>query len=122
MTIQHFLARRIGGHLKTLQAISCIRYILLYDWPSHLREQINRTLQFRNCHGSSFVLFYVSMETTLGQLSGYTQKTSLRVGKRYLPMSKRASVTTIYKLTFSRSTKVSQEGIQIQPNTANTTF
>ena len=68
------LAKRIGGHLKTLEAISCISYILLYDWPSHLREQINRTLQFRNCHGSSFVLFYVSMETTLGQLSGYTQK------------------------------------------------
>ena len=47
--------------------------------------------------GSSFVLFYVSMEITLGQFrsgkSGYTQK-SLPVGKRYLPMGKRASITT----------------------------
>ena len=48
--------------------------------------------------GSSFVLFYVSMEITLGQYrsgeSGYAQTTSLPVGKRYLPMGKRASVTT----------------------------
>ena len=47
--------------------------------------------------GTSFVLFDVSMEITLGQFrsgkSGYTQ-TSLPVGKRYLPISKRASVTT----------------------------
>ena len=35
------LAKRIGGHLKTLQAISYISYILLYDWSSHLREQMN---------------------------------------------------------------------------------
>ena len=48
--------------------------------------------------GSSFVLFDVSMEITLGQYrsgeSGYAQTTSLPVGKRYLPMGKRASVTT----------------------------
>ena len=48
--------------------------------------------------GSSFVLFDVSMEITLGQFrsgkSGYTQKMSFPVGKRYLPMGKRASVTT----------------------------
>ena len=48
--------------------------------------------------GSSFVLFYVFMEITLGQYrsgeSGYAQTTSLPVGKRYLPMGKRASVTT----------------------------
>ena len=72
------LAKRIGGHLKALQAISCISYILLYDWPSQLREQINRTFQFRNCHGCSFVIFDVSMEITLEQFrseeSGYTQK------------------------------------------------
>ena len=46
--------------------------------------------------GSSFVLFDVSMEITLGQFrsgkSGYTLK-SLPVGKRYLPMGKRASIT-----------------------------
>ena len=28
------LAKRIGVHLKTLQKISCIGYILLYDRPS----------------------------------------------------------------------------------------
>ena len=48
--------------------------------------------------GSSFVLFYVSMEITLGQYrsgeSGYAQTTSLPVCKRYLPIGKRASVTT----------------------------
>ena len=48
--------------------------------------------------GSSFVLFDVSMEITLGQFrsgkSGYTQKMSFPVGKRYLSMGKRASVTT----------------------------
>ena len=55
--------------------------------------------------GSSFVLFDVSMKITLGQYrsgeSGYAQTTSLPVGKRYLPMGKRASVTTtiVYDLT-----------------------
>ena len=48
--------------------------------------------------GSSFVVFYVSMEITLGQFSVLGKrldtKTSLPVGKRYLPMGKRASVTT----------------------------
>jgi len=48
--------------------------------------------------GSSFVLFYVSMEITLGQFrSGEKRlhtKKSFPVGKRYLPMGKRASVTT----------------------------
>ena len=47
--------------------------------------------------GSSLVLFYVSSEITLRQFrsgeSRYTQK-SFAVGKRYLTMVKRASVTT----------------------------
>ena len=72
------LAKRIGGHLKTLQAISCISYILLYDWPSHLREQINRTFQFRNCHGRFFCSFWCIHGNNLGQFrsgeSGYAQK------------------------------------------------
>ena len=51
------LAKRTGGHLKTLQTISCISYILPYDWPSHLREQINRNFQFRKCHGKFFCSF-----------------------------------------------------------------
>ena len=59
------LAKRMRGHLRALQAISCISYGLLYDWPSHLREQINCTFQFRNCYGK-FVLFDVSVEITLG--------------------------------------------------------
>ena len=45
------------GHLRALQAISCNNYGLLYDWPSHLREQINCTFQFRNCHGKFFCSF-----------------------------------------------------------------
>ena len=53
------LAKCLRGHLKAPQAISCISYGLLYDWPSHLREQINCTFQFRNAD--------VSMEITLGQ-------------------------------------------------------
>ena len=48
--------------------------------------------------GGSFVLFDVSMEITLGQYrsgeSGYAQTTSLPVCKRYLPIGKRASVST----------------------------
>ena len=34
------LANHMRGHLRALQAISCISYGLLYDWPSHLRERI----------------------------------------------------------------------------------
>ena len=72
------LTKRIKGHVRALQAISCISYLLLCDWPSHLGGQINRTFQFRTVMGSSFVLFDVSMEITLGQFrsgeSGYTQK------------------------------------------------
>ena len=51
------LAKRIRSHVRALHAISCISYILLYDWPSHLREQINSTFQFRNCHGKFFCSF-----------------------------------------------------------------
>ena len=51
------LAKRFGGHLKTLQAISYISYVLLYDWPSHLKEQINCTHKFRTCEGNSFCSF-----------------------------------------------------------------
>ena len=92
------LARRIGGHLKTLQAISCISYILLYDWPSHLREQINRIFQFRNCHAKFFCSFLCIHGNNTRAVSVWGKrlhtKTSLPVGKRYLPMGKRASVTT----------------------------
>ena len=51
------LAKRIWGHLKTQQAISYIVYVLLYDWPSHLKEQINRSHDFRNCKGKFFCSF-----------------------------------------------------------------
>ena len=51
------LTKRIRGHVRALQAISCISYVLLCDWPSHLGEQINRTFQFRNCHGKFFCSF-----------------------------------------------------------------
>ena len=92
------LAKRIGGHLKTLQAISCISYILLYDWSSRLREQINRTFQFRNCHGKFFCSFWCIHGNNPRAVSVWGKrlhtKTSLPVGKRYLPMGKRASVTT----------------------------
>ena len=48
--------------------------------------------------GSPFVLFDVSMEITLGQDSVYAKrlhtKASLPASKSYLPMGKRASVTT----------------------------
>ena len=92
------LAKRIGGHLKTLQAISCISYILLYDWSSHLREQINRTFQFRNCHGKFFCSFWCIHGNNPRAVSVWGKrlhtKTSLPVGKRHLPMGKRASVTT----------------------------
>ena len=84
------LVKRIGGHLKTLQAISCISFILLYDWSSRLREEITELFCSGTVMGSSFVLFYVSMEITPGQFrsgeSGYTQKRP--VGKRYFPWVK----------------------------------
>ena len=65
LTVMHetllcYLVLQVGakrGHLRALQVISCIGYGLLYDWPSHLREQINRTFQFRNCHGKFFCSF-----------------------------------------------------------------
>ena len=98
ITVQQFFARRhrrrrIGGHLKTLQAISCTSYILLYDCSSRLREQITEFFSSGTVMGSSFVLLDVSMEITLWEFrsgeSGYTQK---------LPcpwaMGKGASVTT----------------------------
>ena len=82
------------GHLKTLQAISCISYILLYDWPSHLREQINRIFQFRNCHAKFFCSFLCIHGNNTRAVSVWGKrlhtKTSLPVGKRYLPMGKRA--------------------------------
>ena len=99
------LAKRIGGHLKTLQAISCISYILLYDWSSHLREQIHRIFQFRNCHGKFFCSFWCIHGNNPKAVSVWGKrlhtKTSLPVGKRYLSMGKRASVITtiVYDLT-----------------------
>ena len=73
ITVQQFFARRhrrrrIGGHLKTLQAISCTSYILLYDWSSRLREQITEFFSSGTVMESSFVLFDVSMEITLWEL------------------------------------------------------
>ena len=90
---------RIRGQLRALLAISCISYDLLYDWPSHFREQIKRTFQFRGCHGKFlYVSFYVSMEITIKHFrsmeTGYTQKRPCPWANAYLPMSKRASVTT----------------------------
>ena len=78
--------------------ISCISYGLLYDWPSHLREQINRTFQFRNgcIHGNNprAVLVWEKRE-----------KMSLPVGKCYLPMGKKASVTTTIRTDNTPSPK-----------------
>ena len=92
------LAKRMRGHLRALQAISCISYGLLYDWPSHFREQINRTFQFRNCHKKFFCSFWCIHGNNPRAVSVWEKrlhtKTSLPVGKRYLPMGKRANVTT----------------------------
>ena len=92
------LAKCVRSHLRALQAISCISYGLPYDWPSHLREQINRTFQFRNCHGKFFCSFLCihgnNPRAVLFWEKRLHIKTSLPVGKRYLPMGKRASVTT----------------------------
>ena len=86
------LTKRIGCHLKTLQAISCISYILLNDWSSHLREQINRTFRFRNCHGKFFCSFWCIHGNNLKAFSVWRKrlhtKMSLLVGKRYLPWVK----------------------------------
>ena len=106
ITVQQFFARRVRrrreisqahrGHLKTLQAISCISYILLYDWPSHLREQINPIFQFRNCHAKFFCSFLCIHGNNTRAVSVWGKrlhtKTSLPVGKRYLPMGKRAKL------------------------------
>ena len=83
---------------RALGAISCIGYILLYDWPSNLREQIKRTFQFRNCHGKFFCSFLCIHGNNPRVVSVYWKrlhtKTSLPVGKCYLPIGKRVSVTT----------------------------
>ena len=92
------LSKCFRGHLRTPHAISCISHVLLYDWPSHLREQINRTFQFRNCHGKFFCSFWCIHGNNPGAVSVWGKrlhtKKSFPVGKRYLPMGKRASVTT----------------------------
>ena len=86
------------GHLRAPHAISCISCVLLYDWPSHLREQINRTFQFRNCHGKFFCSFWCIHGNNPRAVSVWEKrlhtKKSFPVGKRYLPMGKRASITT----------------------------
>ena len=92
------LTKCIRGHVRALQANSCISYVLLCDWPSHLGEQINRTFQFRNYHGKFFCSFWCIHGNNSRAVSVWGKrlhtKTSLPVGKRYLPMGKRASVTT----------------------------
>ena len=55
------LAKLIRDDLRALHVILCISYGLLYDWSSHLGEQINRTFQFRNCRGQFFCSFDVSI-------------------------------------------------------------
>ena len=92
------LAKCFRGHLRAPHAISCISCVLLYDWPSHLREQINRTFQFRNCHGKFFCSFWCIHGNNPRAVSVWEKrlhtKKSFPVGKRYLPMGKRASITT----------------------------
>ena len=65
---------------------------------SHLREQINRTFQFRNCNGKFFCSSWYIHGNNPRAVSVWEKrlhtKTSLPVGKRYLPMGKKASVTT----------------------------
>lgn len=74
------------------------RLILLYDLPSHLREQINHTYQLRNCHGKFFCSFLCIQGNNPKAVSVWGKwlhtKKSFSVGKHYLPMVKRASVTT----------------------------
>ena len=92
------LTKRIRGHVRALQANSCISYVLLCDWPSHLGEQINSTFQFRNCHGKFFCSFWCIHGNNPRAVSVWGKrlhtKTSLPVGKRCSPMGKRANVTT----------------------------
>ena len=101
------LTKRIRGHVRALQAISCISYVLLCDWPSHLGEQINGTFQFRNCHGKFFCSFWCihgnNPRAVRSGESGYTQKRLYPWAKRYLPMGKRASVTMTFMVS-SQST------------------
>lgn len=91
------LAKCFRGHLRAPHAISCISCVLLYDWPSHLREQINRTFQFRNCHGKFFCSFWCIHGNNPRAVSVWEKrlhtKKSFPVGKRHLPMGKRASIT-----------------------------
>ena len=83
---------------QTPHAISCIGHVLLYDWPSHLREQISRTFQFRNCHGKFFCSFWCIHGNDPRAVSVWGKRLHTKryfpVGKRYLPIGKRASVTT----------------------------
>ena len=103
------LAKCFRGHLRAPHAISCISCVLLYDWPSHLREQINRTFQFRNCHGKFFCSFWCIHGNNPRAVSVWEKrlhtKKSFPVGKRYLPMGKRASITTtiVRVKTFEKS-------------------
>ena len=68
-TLPCFLVLQVGAKLSARKLtyehymISCISYGLPYDWPSH------QTVLFSSgtVMGSSFVLFDVSMEITLGQ-------------------------------------------------------
>ena len=68
---------------------------------------------------SSFVLFDVSMKVLVKGKRLHT-KTSLSVGKRYLPMGKRASVTTaIFEVEIDRylgMTLIRVENQQTQPS------
>ena len=100
------LAKCFRGHLRAPHAISCISCVLLYDWPSHLREQINRTFQFRNCHGKFFCSFWCIHGNNPRAVSVWEKrlhtKKSFPVGKRYLPTGKRASITTTIERSFGR--------------------
>ena len=94
------LAQCFRGHPRAPHTISCIicSCVLLYDWPSHLREQINRTFQLRNCHEKFFCSFWCihGNNPRAVSVSGkrlHTKK-SFPVGKRYLSMGKKASITT----------------------------
>ena len=70
------------------------RLILLYDLPSHLREQINHTYQLRMFF-CSFLCIQGNNPKAVSVWGKWLHtKKSFPVGKRYLPMVKRASVTT----------------------------
>ena len=51
------LVKCFRGHLRTPYAISCIGYVLLYDWPSHLREQIKRNFSVQELSWEVFLFF-----------------------------------------------------------------